>query len=356
MAFGMARIATEQVVTLEEIARLAGVSRSTVSRVVNGDSRVSDDARSRVEEIVRANDYYPNSAARSLASRRTRILGLLIPNRIGAIFADPFFALLVQGMVEACNASDHNLMILMDPSNDPTAADRLFRRVIRGRHLDGVVIASSVVEDPIVERFAADRHPIVLVGRHPDLRVNMVDVDNRAAARQAVAHLIGHGCRRIALIAGRANMIPSIDRAAGWADALRAAGLDPEPAMVEHGDFSREGGYRAMRALLARARHPPDSVFVASDIMAGGALQALDEAGLRVPDRVAVLGFDGLEESASTAPPLSTVAQPIADLGRGAVAVLLEAIERPERVPIERIFPTTLVLRRSCGCGVDVPP
>jgi LacI family transcriptional regulator len=339
-------------VTLEEIARLAGLSRSTVSRVVNNDRRVSAAARARVEELVRLHDFHPNSAARSLASRRTRILGLLIPNRIGAIFADPFFALLVQGMVEACNAADHNLMVLMDPSNDPAAADRLFRRVIRGRHLDGVVIASSEVDDPIVDRLAADGFPIVLVGRHPRLRVNVVDVDNRGAARAAVEHLLSHGRRRIALIAGRPTMIASIDRAAGWADALTAAGIAPEPTLIAHGDFSRPGGHRAMRALLDASPSPPDAVFVASDVMAGGALQALAEAGVAVPDRIAVMGFDGVAEGSATDPPLSTVAQPIADLGRGAVAVLLEAIAQPDRAPIERLFPTTFLPRRSCGCGL----
>lgn len=336
--------------TLEEIARIAGVSRSTVSRVVNNDPRVSPGARARIEAVVRDRGYVPHSAARSLASRRTRIVGLLFPTAVAAIFGDPFFARLTEGAAAACNAADHQLMLLLDPGHDPAAADRLQQRVIRGRHLDGAIIASSVVEDPLFDRLDAAGFPYVLVGRHPHRRVNLVDVDNRAAARAAVAHLLGHGRRRIALVAGPPNMIASIDRAAGWADALAAAGIAPDPALVARADFTRRGGYRAMQRLLA-APEPPDAAFVASDTMASGALQALRDAGRRAPADVAVMGFDDLDESSVSLPILSTVAQPVAEMGRAAVGLLLAAIARPGRPPEERWFPTRLVLRRTCGCG-----
>lgn len=335
---------------LEEVGRLAGVSRSTVSRVLNGDARVSDDARERVEAVVREHGYQPHAAARSLASRRTRILGLLIPQAVGAIFGDPFFARLVQGVSEVCNAADHDLVLLLDTSGDHSAIDRLHRRVVRRGQLDGLVVAAAVVDDPIVDRLHADRFPFVLVGRHPRHDLSFVDIDNRAAARDAVAHLLDHGRRRVATVSGPANMIAAIDRRVGYEEAHREAGVGPLPGLTAEADFTRHGAYRAMRDLL---RQRPDAVFVASDTMAHGVLDALDEAGCRVPEDVAVVGFDGLEPDGVPRSTLSTVEQPATDLGREAVRTLLALIATPDGAPRRRILPTTLVPRGSCGCGMD---
>lgn len=336
-------------VNLEEIAKLAGVSRSTVSRVINGDRRVSEDVRRRVQDVIRTHHYHPNAAARSLASKRTRIIGFLIPQEIGFIFRDPFFAVLLQGAVEVCNEADHSLAMLMETGDETSLSDRLYRRVMRGRHVDGVVIAASVVEDPLVQRLHEDGFPLVLVGRHPKRQVSFVDVDNRGGAFAAVSHLIEHGRRRIAMIAGPTNMIASIDRYAGYVTAHLEAGHLPDPSLTVHADFTRRGGYRAMQELLARP-HRPDAVFVASDTMASGALQAIRDADLTTPDDIAVIGFDGLEETLVSRPVLSTVVQPVVDEGREAVRALIELIEFPVRAPIQRILPTALALRRSCGC------
>ena len=335
---------------LEEIARLAGVSRSTVSRVVNGDRRVSPAVRQRVEELIRTHNYHPNAAARSLASRRTRIIGLLIPQSVGSLFRDPFFPLLIEGVADACNDADHNLTMLMEAAGEHLASQRVYERVIRGRHVDGVVIAASVVEDPIVARLQEDGFPFVLVGRHPHHQVSYVDVDNRGGAREGVAHLISHGRRRIGMITGPTNMIASIDRYAGYVNALQESGRLPESGLTVYGDFTRRGGYSAMQELIANPAGIPDAVFVASDAMASGALQALRDGGLRVPDDVAVMGFDGFEETLVSQPILSTVVQPASDEGREAVRTLLELIEHPERAPIQRCLPIRLSLRRSCGC------
>ncbi len=335
---------------LEEIARLAGVSRSTVSRVVNGDPRVSPAARQRVEAVIRAQNYHPNAAARSLASRRTRILGLLIPHAVGKLFRDPFFPVLIEGVVQACNEADHNVALMMETTEGGATSDRVYQRVIRGRHVDGVIIASSVVEDPIITRLQDDGFPFVLVGRHPQHQVSFVDVDNRGGAHAAVTHLLGHGRRRIGIITGPRNMIASIDRYAGYVTALQEAGFLPEPALTVASDFTRRGGYQAMQQLLAAPGGPPDGVFVASDAMASGALQALRDANLCVPDDVAIVGFDGLEETLVSRPVLSTVVQPIVEAGREAVLALLELMEYPERAPLQRVLPTHLVVRQSCGC------
>ncbi len=336
--------------TLEEIARLAGVSRSTVSRVVNGDRRVSDSARTRVQNVIRDHDYHPNAAARSLASRRMRVLGLLVTKSVGGLFTDPFYPILIQGTADACNAADHTLTMLMDTSRDGHAIDQLYGRVIRGRHVDGLILACHAVDDPLVPRLQADRIPFVLVGRHPGAQVSFVDVDSRGAAREAVAHLIRHGYRRIAMISGPPHLIASIDRHAGYVTALQEAAVPPEPSSVVFADFTHRGGQRAMQGLLQNGASIPEAVFAASDALAFGALAAIQEARLRVPDDIAVMGFDGLAEGADTQPPLSTVTQPVADLGREAVRMLLTLIEDPDRTPIQRFLATELTPRRSCGC------
>ena len=342
---------------LEEVARLAGVSRSTVSRVVNGDRRVSDAARARVEEVIRTHRFHPNAAARSLASRRTRILGLLIPQAVGFVFGDPYFPNLVQGVVDAANAADQGLMLIMESSDHATTADRVYRRIIRGRHLDGVVVATAIVGDPLLDRLAADDFPTVLVGRHPAFGgLSSVDVDNRAASRQAVAHLIDHRCRRIAHISGPLAIVAAVDRRDGYEDALVAAGLPVDPSLIVESNYTDTGGYQAMRRLLDHPDGRPDAVFIGSDTMAVGALRALADVGATAPEGVALIGFDGLDHHAVTPPSLSTVAQPITGLGKAAVAALLQRIEAPEAAPVRHVLPTTLLLRGTCGCAVGRVP
>jgi len=350
-------------VNLEEVARLSGVSRSTVSRVVNNDARVSGAVRERVQAIIQEHNYHPNAAARSLASRRTRILGLLIPQAAGTIFSDPFFPQLIQGAVDSCNAADHNLLMLMNSSTDPQGMERMHRRVLGGHHLDGLVIASSVVDDPIITHLHETHYPFVLVGRHPRYHeIPSVDVDNRAAAQSAVVHLLQHGYRRIAFIGGLPNMIAAIDRYGGYVTGLQEAGVLPDPALAVHGHFTQAGGYAAMQTLLTQR---PDAVCVASDTMALGALHAARDAGCRVPEDLAIIGFDNIPAAAGVQPSLTTVAQPIAELGREAIRILLERITQPDYPAIHLRLPTHLILRRSCGCpesaassplGGDRPP
>jgi LacI family transcriptional regulator len=346
------RSGLEALVTLEEIARLAGVSRSTVSRVVNGDRRVSDVARGRVQEVIRRHNYHPNAAARGLASRRMRVLGLLVSKSVGGLFTDPFYPILTQGVADACYAVDHTLSMLMDTSDDGSAVEALYQRVIRGRHVDGLILACHAVDDPLVPRLMADRIPFVLVGRHPGAEVGFVDVDSRGAAREAVAHLLGHGYRRIAMIGGQPHLIATIDRHAGYVTALQEAAIPPEPSRVVFADFTQRGGHRAMQGLLRDRAAFPDAVFAASDALALGAIAAIQEAGLRVPDDIAMMGFDGLAEGADVHPPLSTGTQPGAELGREAVRIVLATIDDPGRAPVQHFLPTHLTLRRSCGCAL----
>jgi LacI family transcriptional regulator, galactose operon repressor len=336
-------------VNLEEIARIAGVSRSTVSRVVNGDKRVSDDARARVNEIITEYGYQPHAAARSLASRRTRMLGIRIPGEVSFIFSDPHFPEMLQGVVDACNEADYGLMLMMEPENDPISAERIYQRVIRGRHIDGVILSTSVIGDPFAGRVAADGIPAVMIGRHPTLPT--VDIDNADAARQAVAHLIDHGYRQIAHIPGPCTIAAANERKAGYEAALTEAGIPVDASLIEPGDFTELSGYLAMRQLLERPEGRPDAVFGGSDTMAVGALRAITEVGLSIPDDVAVMGFDALAIHTRNYPYLSTLSQSIPNLGRTAVELLLRRISDPDS-PAEHVYLSTeLRLRGSCGCG-----
>ncbi len=334
--------------TLEEIARQAGVSRSTVSRVMNDHPSVDRETRARVQSVAERLNYQPNVAARSLAAGRTNILGLVIPMGVSALFTDPYFPLLVQGISSACNANEHSVMLWLA---EPEYERRMIRQVLQGGLIDGVILASALMDDPMLEALLKRGLPFITVGRLPtDNRVSYVDVDNVDSAREMVAYLLRLGHRRVATISGPTNMIAGSDRLQGYRLALRNRGVTPDPALIVEADFTEEGGYIAMQQLLPRA---PEAVFVASDSMAVGALRALREAGLRVPDDIAISGFDDIPFAARTDPPLTTVRQPIQRMGSVAAETLIDMISHPQPQPRRVILPTELVIRESSGPSVN---
>ncbi len=329
---------------LEEIARRSGVSRSTVSRVINNDPNVKTETRERVQDIIHQLNFQPNVAARSLASGRTRVLGLVIPRGVTALFTDPYFPILIQGIASACNVHDHSVMLWLA---EPEYERRTIHQVMHGGLIDGVIVSSMLMDDPLVQALADNQKPFVLVGRHPtNASLSYVDVDNIKGAHSAVAHLLRLGRRRIAAITGPQNAIVGADRRTGYLDALRERGLAPDPRLTVEGDFTETSGYLGMQRLLA---HDPDAVFAASDMMAQGALRALREAGRRVPEDVAVVGFDDMPFAATTEPPLTTVRQPIGRLGATAVEILIDLITQPAAGPRRVLLSTELVIRKSCG-------
>ncbi|GIG29341.1 LacI family DNA-binding transcriptional regulator [Cellulomonas marina] len=334
--------APRTVPTLESVAERAGVSRSTASRAINGDARVSPQARSAVEEAVAALGYSPNRAARSLVLRRTDSVALVIPEPDERVLNDPFFAGTLRGLTAALEDDDIQLVLMI---TRPGQADRSMR-YLRNGHVDGAVVVSHHLEDAL-DRALVDSHvPNVFVGRPLSAvatGLQYVDIDNVAGGRLATEHLVARGCRRIGTIAGPADMSAGIDRLAGFRRALAAAGLPVDA--VEHGDFTLDSGAAAARRLLAA--HPDlDGIFVASDLMAAGALPVLAAAGRRVPDDVAVVGYDNLGVSASTQPPLTTVVQPVPAMAQAAGRRLLDLLRGgPAQEPL--IFSPELVVRAS---------
>jgi len=327
--------------TLEAVAARAGVSRATVSRVVNNAPQVAAEIVTAVQKAIAELDYVPNRAARMLASRRTQSIALIVPESTARVFADPFFAAIVQGAAMRLADTDYTLSMLIasETSGEKT------RRYLLGGNVDGALVVSHHSGD---HSYAAlsNSLPIVFGGRplSPDERDSYyVDVDNADGAAVATAHLIAGGRRRIATIAGPADMPPGVDRLIGWRSALTDAGLDD--SLVEWGDFSPESGTEAMRRLLERDPSI-DGLFAANDQMAVGAYAALREAGRRVPEDVAVVGFDDDIFARSAVPALSTVRQVPVDLGARMAELLTARIEGVD-VDHRTLMPTELVVRAS---------
>lgn len=332
--------------TLEEIARLSGTSRSTVSRVLNNDPNVRESTRVRVLEVIEQQQYRPNLAARGLASGRTDVIGLVIPVGLSVVFTDPFYPLLMQGIADACRTLDRFVMLwLAEPEEERQTIEQVVGRGV----VDGVIVVSAASEDPLVDTLVAMQKPFVMIGRPPvRTDISFVDVDNRDASRAITAHLLSLGARRVATISGPADSIASADRFAGYSDAMTDFGIAVDPALVVEADFSAESGARAMSKLLPQR---PDAVFVVNDTMAIAAIREIQRAGLRVPEDIAVVGFDDIPEAAHTDPALTTVRQPIRRLGSTAVYKLVDSISEPVKRVREVILPTQLVVRESCGAN-----
>ena len=333
--------------TLEEVARLAGVSRSTVSRVVNDQPNVRPEVRERVWQVAREVGYQPHAAARSLVTSRTNVIGMLIPEAVTTLFSDPFFSLLLRGATDACNSHQYQLMLSLLTAN----ADRqeIYQRILRSGYLDGAIVASASLDDPLISDLLRDRIPFVSVGRHPNKPVHYVDADNVSGARMAVEHLIRLGHRRIATITGPLDMIAGQDRLTGYRQALQARGIPVEEELIVEGDFTEASGTAGMQRLLPVS---PSAVFVASDMMAIGALRSLRQADRQVPQDIALVGFDDIPIASAIVPALTTVRQPIERMGSMAVEVLLSVLEDSsgeEALAHRIVLPTELVIRASCG-------
>lgn len=333
--------------TLEDIAKRAGVSRSTVSRVVNGSPNVSIDVRKRVLKVIQTTGYQPNIAARSLASQRSNLIGLVLPRSVSSFFTDPFFPHLTQGIAFGCNNNDLTLSLFIVGSKEDE--EKIYPRISRRGLLDGVLVQSGQMDDKLTEELIKSSLPTVIIGRpFTSEGVNYIDVDNVRAAKKATEHLIKLGYKRIATITGTPGSSVTEDRLEGYKQALTLSGRMIDENLIAKGEFSENSGYFAMQQLLPQH---PDAVFAASDIMASGAMRAIFDAGLRVPGDVAMVGFDDIPLAATTQVKLTTVHQPITRFGVQAVELLQDVITNGCTPARHIILDTELIIRESCGAN-----
>lgn len=336
-------------VTIRDVASRAGVSVATVSRVFNDSGPVHEETRRRIREAARELRYAPNSAARSLSTRRTNTLGVLLPDLHGEFFSE-----IIRGIDLAAQRRHHHL-IVSSSHNDRSEVEAALR-TMRGR-VDGLILMSPAVDADTLVAELPDALPVVLLNcAVRDPRFDGLEIDNAGGTRAMVAHLVACGHQRIAMIHGASRNHDAAERRRGYRAALRAAGIEPRPEWEHAGDFTDAGGH-AGAAALVRLTPRPTAILAANDAMAVGALSAVREAGLRVPEDVAVVGFDDVPIARYVQPPLTTVRVNIGELGARAAETLLQALadgdaHRPRHV----VLPTALVVRDSCGCRDRPPP
>jgi DNA-binding LacI/PurR family transcriptional regulator len=330
-------------VTAVDVAKRAGVSIATVSRVLRRSVRVSEDMQQRVLAAVAELGYVPHAAARTLAQGTTTTLGLLLPE-IGTEFFSP----LLRGIESAARETGYHLLIA---TQSPDEALRTYRQPLGPHNTDGLLIFTDNVDPEEVRQYHRHGFPVVLLYRSAaaGLPSPYVTVENRAGARHAVEHLITvHRRRRIAFLRGPAGNEDAYWREEGYRAALAAHGLPEDPALIAPGDFSAQAAQQAVEGWLA-AHLAFDAIFAADDDSAGGALLALTQAGVRVPQDVALVGFDDTLVSRYLSPPLTTVHAPTEQVGQEAVRQLVRLITTGEAEP-ETLLPTELIIRQSCGC------
>lgn len=350
----------EEDMTIDQVAELAYVSRSVVSRVLNDHPNVSDEARERVLKVIEEHDYRPNSVARSLATDRSFEISILTPRRsegspnhghwpLHESLANGYWPLLYSGIFDQCLERGYfvSLSIVsaeMENKINARAGDKRF---------DGYVLITQEVTDFVGSTLQERGAPTILIGASSDRDAfRSIDIDNVAGGYKAGAHLCELGYRDIGAILGTADLEETQDRRRGLERALDEAGGTIAEAHVGHGDYSQGSGYEIVHDWAASGPLP-EALFCASDTMAAGALLALHETGHRVPDDVAVVGFDGLPSSRYTIPPLTTVRQPVYDKGKAAVDMLVDEIEESSSPPVHRELEPELVVRESCGAARD---
>ena len=330
--------------TLDDVASLSGVSRATVSRVING-GPVAERTRRQVLAVLEETGFRPNAAARTLASGRSGVVGVVLHVDPHQLFSDRYFSQLLQGITDVLAENGTGMMLwLGNRSKEET-----LHRILGMSLLEGVIVTAHNLEDRLVDGLLASRRPTVLVGhRSADRTASYVDIDNRAASDILTAHLVSSGRRRIGHVSGARGTSAAEERITGYLQALRRAGLAGEDLVVD-GDYTEEAGAAGTVQLLERG---VDAVFCANDLAARGALGVLRERGLRVPEDVALAGFDDLDFAAHLDPPLTTVRQSIRQQGAEAAGALLQLVEDSADRPRRVILPTELVIRQSTVGGV----
>jgi DNA-binding LacI/PurR family transcriptional regulator len=337
-------------ITSKDVAELAGVSRTTVSFVLNDAAgmRVSDKTRRRVKRAALRLNYHPDETARRMVSGQTHVLGFVLRQTTDQTFADSFLPQVLNGLSRGAAAHGYHLLFEPIAPNDKTGA---YARLIRERHVDGIMLSGPRIDDPELARIHSEGAPIVLMGQLPRSSIPFVDVDNIGGAESATQHLIKLGHSRIALITNAPlAYTASSDRLKGYRRALSTARVEYDKGLVRYGNFTPQSGFVAMNELL-KLRPRPTAAFVASDTVAFGALHAIRRSGLRVPQDLALVGFDDVPLSEFLDPPLTTLRLPAHRLGQGAAEMLVRLIRKEPVENLNVLLETELIVRESCGAS-----
>lgn len=326
-------------ISLDDVARAAGVSPATASRALNGKAGVRDDLRHRVKAVATGLGYRPNRAAKNLAGGRTSVIGLVMGTK--PLVEDIYATALVQAVANAANAADEGLMLVLDSTN-PTQA---VRELISDGLVEGIIISAVAIGERWVEELLDAQMPTVLVGSHPRRNdVPVVDVDQRAAAATLVGHLLDSGCRQVATITGRPSRVDTERRLDGYHHAHHERGLSANPDLVFDGDFSYESGLRAAKDICDQVETSTiDGVFAGNDLMAYAVLAEAQERGIDVPRQLSIAGFDGIAPLPTLDTKLATAKQPFAELANAAVLALTTLIDGQD-VPQEQLIKAPIVL------------
>lgn len=334
--------------TIKDVASYAGVSRATVSRVLNNNPAVDADLRSRVLDAVQALDYRPNRAARRLRAQSSTVIGLMISD-----IQNPYFISVIRGVEDAAYA--HQMNIVLCNSDEDPAKERIYLHVMEAERVAGLIIVPTHdTSTHDLNRLQQSGIPVILLDRLVDgVQVDAVKVDNEYGAYEAVKHLLDLGCQRIAHISGSPNLTTGRDRIQGYYHALAEAHVKHEPRLIKTGDFKTDSGYRLTLELLDSPTLP-DAIFVANNLMTLGALRALRERNIRVPEDIALVGFDDMPWSAEFRSPLTAVSQPTYEVGQEAVHLLLRRLAQPDAPVRTVVLNTRLIVRESCGAALNL--
>jgi len=344
----------KRTVTSFDVARKARVSRTTVSFVMNNvaEAKISEVTQARVLKAARELGYVPNASGKALAQRKTENIALVYTRSYHHIASHSILLRLIDGLVRV--AHERNLRLMIDAVDEGTSGTNILK-LARANHIDGLIMLEPRNGDEQLLTLARDNFPVVLIGSLPGTQLCSIDIDNTEAARMAVEHLIAGGHRRIGCITNAPpQFTASAARLAGYQKALRRHAIPYERSLVRFGHFNPESGYTAMRSMLGE-KPLPSAVFVASDTVAVGSLRAIAERGLRVPDDIAVFGFDDIVDSHYTSPPLSTVRFDVEEHGRRSAEILVELMNGTLKAPYHETTPFQLVFRASspkAGRGV----
>jgi len=327
--------------TIKDVAKLADVHPSTVSRVINSDSRISEKTKNTVLLVIKKLGYTPNAIARGLKTRRTYTLGMLIPD-----ITNPFFAEIARGVEDAANRNNFN--VILCNTDDKPKKEKTYLEILREKRVDGLILGTAHIRDNSILELEKNKFPYILISRNIEkLNKNCIIIDDVTGGIMATEYLIKLGHRRIAHITGPLKTRSALNRLKGYQLALKKHNIEYDNELVEEGDFRIRGGYQVMKRFLKLTKLPT-AIFAANDLLALGAMQAIQKKNFSIPEKFSVIGFNDIELASFVYPSLTTIRQPILEMGNLAVKMLLKIIIDNEFNQKRVILQPKLIVRESC--------